>query len=244
MKNRQAFTVVETLVVIAVLAVLLVILLPVLNHVRQRSLTAKCMGNIRSYGLAVLSMVTDNGTLRYWDGLGSSLTTTGKPQYMKDLVRAGYFEENKPLRCPLADTSKMNDVPGQKRFPYAGNIWLCHYYPRLKGIPAPLHRVALAGEVNHWDGWDSWTAFNDTVWNGGSVGEEGNQYPVARYHGSPQRRGLHFFFVDGSVRLLTPVGGDWRNPPTAAPTSGVAREGAFYHGTHIKNLANGDLTAP
>ncbi len=104
--------------------------------------------------------------------------------------------------------------------------------------------MALAGEVNHWDGWDSWTVFNNVVWNGGSVGQEGTQYPVARYHGSPQQRGLNFFFLDGSARMLIPSGGDWTKQPTAAPRTGVAREGAFYHGAHLENLANGSLTAP
>jgi len=243
-KPTRAFTLVEFLVIVAVLAVLMLILLPVLGNVRDRGLAAKCLGNIRNYGVAVLAMVADNGGLRYWDGLGSAQTTTGKPQYFKDLIRAGYFEEHRPLRCPLADTSKMDDVPGQKRFPYAGNINLCHYYPKLTGIPVPVHRVVLAGEMNHWDGFEAWSSFNNAIWNGGEVGEEGSQYPVVRYHGSPQRRGLHFFFVDGSARLVFPSGNDWRNPPVAAPNSGSAPEGIFAHKTQFQNMARGTLTAP
>jgi prepilin-type N-terminal cleavage/methylation domain-containing protein len=56
------FTLVELLVVIAVIALLMGILMPSLNKARQAAYTTKCAGNMRNVGVAMESYVNDSGT--------------------------------------------------------------------------------------------------------------------------------------------------------------------------------------
>lgn len=248
-KNHTALTLLELLTVIAILAVLAVLLFPTLSRMNQRMKTTKCAANIRVYGTAILTLVADKGSLPYWDGMGSASTETGQPQFNKWLTEGGYLSTNPRVRCPLADGSRYDDVNGRYRFPYAGNMSLCEYFPNFQhGMPVPLHRVVLAGEMNDWDGFENRKSFNSAIWRGGEPGMEGDvrsgRMPIARYHGSPEQRGLHFFFLDGSVQLVFPTDNDWTKEPICAPLTGVAHTGYFYHLTHFSNMKKGTLTAP
>jgi len=52
MPRRRAFTLVEILVVIAIIAVLLAILVPALSRAREAALTTQCLYNLRELGMA------------------------------------------------------------------------------------------------------------------------------------------------------------------------------------------------
>ncbi|HVM46435.1 MAG TPA: DUF1559 domain-containing protein [Candidatus Acidoferrum sp.] len=58
--DRQAFTLVELLVVIAVVALLAALLLPALASAREKSRKAACISNLRQLGIAVQSYASDN----------------------------------------------------------------------------------------------------------------------------------------------------------------------------------------
>ncbi len=58
--KKQAFTLVELLVVIGIIAVLISILLPSLNKAREQGNIVKCASNIRQLALAVTNYATEN----------------------------------------------------------------------------------------------------------------------------------------------------------------------------------------
>jgi len=90
---RGGFTLVELLVVIAVIAILAGLLLPALNKARTAAKTAKCMSNIRQLGVAVQLYAGDKAQYPYVaDGNGKTTWFT---------AAAPYFGTNYELmRCP------------------------------------------------------------------------------------------------------------------------------------------------
>jgi prepilin-type processing-associated H-X9-DG protein/prepilin-type N-terminal cleavage/methylation domain-containing protein len=65
MRRRRAFTLVELLVVVAIIAVLIAILLPALGRVREHANRIKCAANLRSIGQAMTLYVQQ---YRYYPG--------------------------------------------------------------------------------------------------------------------------------------------------------------------------------
>src|SRR5687767_3778688 len=70
--DRNAFTLVELLVVIGIIALLLAILLPVLSRAREASRRALCLNNINQLGRAVLLYAHDNRDVLPEAGTGNN----------------------------------------------------------------------------------------------------------------------------------------------------------------------------
>ncbi|MHC4891498.1 MAG: type II secretion system protein, partial [Planctomycetota bacterium] len=60
MDNRRGFTLVELLVVIAVIAILMAILMPALNRAREQGKRAVCLNNLRQLTLAWIIYLDEN----------------------------------------------------------------------------------------------------------------------------------------------------------------------------------------
>jgi len=63
MQIQRSFTLIELLVTISIIAVLAGMLIPVLNHSRDKARTAECAGRQRQVGVALQVYATDNGDM-------------------------------------------------------------------------------------------------------------------------------------------------------------------------------------
>jgi prepilin-type N-terminal cleavage/methylation domain-containing protein/prepilin-type processing-associated H-X9-DG protein len=76
MNQKRAFTLIELLLVIAVIAILASLLLPVLSHSKQKAHGASCLGNLKQWGLATLLFADENEDLLPKDGAPNGTSTT------------------------------------------------------------------------------------------------------------------------------------------------------------------------
>lgn len=106
MKSR--FTLLELLVVVAIIAVLAALLLPALNQARGKALTVQCGANVRQFLIALISYADDDrGHLPPHQQ--SNLVPDGMmmPTY-HEFVRGGYFPNPRALLC---GTAPLRDYP-------------------------------------------------------------------------------------------------------------------------------------
>lgn len=84
-----AFTLIETLVVIAILAVLIALVVPVTKSVQDNSKQAACVSNLRQIGVALLAFASENdGQFPHVGGvvlLGELDKITGKPSWAEQI---------------------------------------------------------------------------------------------------------------------------------------------------------------
>jgi prepilin-type N-terminal cleavage/methylation domain-containing protein/prepilin-type processing-associated H-X9-DG protein len=144
-RRRIAFTLVELLVVVAIISILAAMLLPALARARGRAQTAKCLSNLRQLGIGCVLYEGDNG---------DRLPETSH-QAASWIGKLAVYGLTNIYRCPL-DTNRLRIAS------YAVNDFLTPNpfgapqldFSRLSAIPAPsetLHATETTGDYGSSD---------------------------------------------------------------------------------------------
>ncbi|NQU11909.1 type II secretion system protein [bacterium] len=137
--RRAGFTLVELLVVTALVGTLAALLLPALSRAREESRAVVCLGNLRQLGLAAAMYAVDYRVLPtdtypgylLWNGVDYLLYGRLIPLGGAGLARVFY--------CPSSRTFRMSDpATGVHNLGVSGHVAAGSYYARsaLQGAPA------------------------------------------------------------------------------------------------------------
>ena len=223
----SGFTLVELLVVVAIMSLLLAILLPALGRAKELAVSVKCQANVHQLGIAWHTFVMDN------KGRLPSAETTGYGK-AQELAYAGFNPERWVLSDGNGNTEKaitdgalwdyVTSIPSYrcpadktvKKWSYAINLlmaghngqqWLARYPDgwedhafRLSEIEVPASAIVFVEE----DGGN----INAGSWMVGTEGDEWVDIP-AHYHSES----ANFSYADGHSERY-----EWRDPRTIEMT--------------------------
>src|SRR5262245_28489291 len=107
MNRRRGFTLIEVLVVVAIIAILMALLLPAVQKTREASLRLQCQNNLKQLGVALHNFHDVNGA---FPASGWTQAGPGNPQ--------GKFVGWRPLTLPYIEQENL-----QKLYDFSMNWW-------------------------------------------------------------------------------------------------------------------------
>lgn len=164
MHNRHSskikFTLIELLIVIAIIAILASMLLPALKAAREMAKRASCANNLKQFGIAFSSYENDysewfprssevyngtsSGTMKQWDMM------------MAEYIGYDYYGLGKPnlFHCAAAEYTTLGSNPPHRSRGYAMNENLVKEFSgrlflgKITKVPHPS-RLTLLAEINY-----------------------------------------------------------------------------------------------
>lgn len=190
----RGFTLVELLVVVAVIGLLAGLLVPAMAQAQRVARGAGCLANLREWGSATHGFAADNGDLLPYDGAGNGTST----------VSAWYADL--PPHLGLLPYHQQGEWRTNTVMKLPRSLWLCPANPRRSDGRMLFHytlnrQVNGSGTVAHAIRVGAVVGPSRTVWlfdNGkkAAVASAGNVHP------NLHQKGANFLFVDGHATRL------------------------------------------
>jgi prepilin-type N-terminal cleavage/methylation domain-containing protein/prepilin-type processing-associated H-X9-DG protein len=229
-KRLTAFTLVELLVVTAIIAVLVSILLPAINKARQASQTVQCQSSLKDIGLGIIQHA--NTRMGRGPGGGQRTAPTSSSVGWQEILNCEYYKNttyvprllggttvNFKLSCPVAGSAVFNTSARV----YAINTYLTG--PKTSGPPVSY---GLGMQHPQPDQMDSYYKIFSSAWTFGGGGDYWYGAKLVKFRnpstkimvGESDRSDAYAGTAD--ISLNGPAGGypAWSAARTVAPAYG------------------------
>lgn len=193
-KTSYFFTLVELLIVIAIIAILAALLMPSLSRAKEVSKKMECAQRMKQLGLATNNYIQD-----YENWFPGASTCTSHGDYMREIMLGQYVgnnennwykEQSKVFFCPSARNLAIHKFNAQLYISsgIAINASLTDYgtnpqkLQNIKTSPS-IWGMFVDGMGNRWVGWGNYPYYYDDApnwldtWNGSATGSFYNYSP-------------------------------------------------------------------
>lgn len=185
-KNR-GFSLIELLVVVAIIALLIAILVPSLSRARDQAKTAGCLSNLRQVGVGVEMYVTDATHTRRVDLLPVGRYRGGPldgHNYASILIEFGYLATPADINRTVFRCPSGLDRPGDMTEPMINDAFRSKAFPYYQGFNGYWENTVTASGKSYrtWYGYNGGNARDSAMpWWGPSAGNwGGDTQPVRR----------------------------------------------------------------